>query len=399
MQVYLVHPTGNQNSRQLAIALASQQRLQEFATALAIPAQLVNNRFIPSGLRAELQRRCFETAEQMRSVAIGAELARLACIRLRRDAGRMAVDNLYQEVDRCAAGRILRTVPTHVYAYEDGALGSFEAARAVGARTFYELPIGHWQAHRALCDTEQQNHPEWAHTWALGDEPEDKLQRKDEELAVADRVIVPSEFVKSTLLACGTPAEKIVIVPYGCPPPKSGSLDPKAPAAPLRILFVGGLSQRKGLSDLVEATSGFGLHVQVTAIGRGPARSMLPVKWRVIDSLPHAEVLAEMRHHDVFIFPTRFEGRSLAVAEAVSCGLALITTRNSGAADLVEEGVNGWLTSIGDTEAISAKIELLLSKPDLLLSMKAESLRIAAQNSWTRYSNAMNTCLAAQMNV
>lgn len=395
MRVLLIHPTGNQNSRQLAIGLADRGRLQEFATALALPAALTNCSLLPASLRMELARRSFQTGEQMRSVAASTEIARLVRMRLRGNAGRSAVDDLYVCVDQRAAKRIHRLRPTHVYAYEDGALESFHAARAVGAHTVYELPIGHWEAHRAICDAEREARPEWADTWSLSAEPAAKLVRKDTELKMADLVIVPSDFVKSTLLRSGIPLEKIAVVPYGCPSPLVGNQREAAAGTPLRVLFVGGLSQRKGLSDLVASTAPFGRHVEVTVIGRGPARALLPASWRVIDSLPHAQVLAEMRRHDVFVFPTRFEGRSLAVAEAVSCGLVLITTLNSGAADLVDEGVNGWITEIGDSANIASKLELLLQKPALLQSMKGESIRIARNNSWNRYRENINARLSA----
>lgn len=395
MRVYLSHPTGNQNSRQLAIALASKSYLQEFATALAIPPSMARSRLLPISVRAELERRSFPTPAQMRSLAVVSEVLRLAGSRFGSDTGRSAVDDLYRRVDRRAADRIRRCSPTHVYAYEDGALDSFRAAHAVGARTVYELPIGHWRAHRSLCEREQQLHPEWAHTWMLASEPEEKIARKDDELAAAQLVVVPSGFVKSTLLQAGIAASKITVVPYGCPPPRLPPPEGTGSGSPLRVIFVGGLSQRKGLSDLVEATAVFGVHVRVTVIGRGPAKDMLPANWTLIDSLAHAQVLEEMCRHDVFVFPTRFEGRSLAVAEAVACGLVVITTANSGAADLVEEGVNGWITEVGDVAAITAKLDLLLSQPSLLARMRAGSLRIAQDNGWQRFRDTITMCLSS----
>lgn len=395
MRVFMSHPTGNQNSRQLAIALASKGYLREFATALAIPPWMASNRLLPSSVRAELERRSFPTPAQMRSLAVGSEVLRLAGSRFGSDTGRSAVDDLYRRVDLRAADRIRRCSPTHVYAYEDGALDSFRAAQAIGARTVYELPIGHWKAHRDLCEREQQLHPEWAQTWTLASEPEEKIARKDAELAAAELVVVPSGFVESTLLQAGIPASKIAVVPYGCPPPRSPPHEGAGSGSPLRIIFVGGLSQRKGLSDLVEATAGFGGHVRVTVIGRGPCKAMLPTTWTLIDTLPHAQVLDAMCRHDVFVFPTRFEGRSLAVAEAVACGLVVITTANSGAADLVEEGVNGWITEVGDPAAITAKLDLLLSRPNLVPLMKTESLRIAQDNGWQRFRDTITLCLSS----
>lgn len=388
--VYLSHPTGNQNSRQLALALAAEGSLVEFATALSIPQWLADLGFLPASLRHELARRSFSTEGQMRSLAATAEFARLVQARLSRPTSRSPVDNLYRTVDERAAVRVLKLKPSHVYAYEDGALDSFRAAAAVGARSVYELPIGHWKAHRTLCAEEAERLPEWASTWALEAEPADKLQRKDEELLAADNIVVPSEFVHATLTAAGIAPSKISIVPYGCPAPVVElSLQPSRTGR-LRVLFVGGLSQRKGLSYLIDALAPLDSHVEMTVIGRGAGRSKLPAAWRVVDSLPHDRVLEEMRQHDVFVFPTLFEGRSLALAEAAACGLILITTPNSGAADLVESGLNGWLMPIRDAAAITEKLEFLLAQPGSIADMRHHSLTVARRHSWAGYASTMN---------
>lgn len=395
-RVYLSHPTGNQNSRQLAQALAAEGRLLEFATALSIPQWLAEFRWLPPSLRNELSRRTFHNESQMHSLAAGAEITRLLQARLSRSTSRSAVDDLYCTVDERAATCIRKLQPTHVYAYEDGALASFRAAESVGARRVYELPIGHWKAHRALCAEEAERVPEWADTWALEAEPEDKLQRKDDELRASDRIVVPSDFVRTTLAAAGVARDKISIIPYGCPAPAT-SLDLKpSKTGRLRVLFVGGLSQRKGLSYLVEALAPLGRHAEVTVVGRGPGRWKLPTDWRVIDSLPHDRVLEEMQRHDVFVFPTLFEGRSLALAEAAACGLVLITTPNSGAADLVETGVNGWVVPIRNSAAITEKLESLAAHPDRIPDLRRQSLNIAQRHSWVVYASAMNRLIGTE---
>ena len=54
-------------------------------------------------------------------------------------------------------------------------------------------------------------------------------------------------------------------------------------------------------------------------------------RYRYVPSVPHAHVLAEMERHDVLAFPTLSEGLALVILEAMSRGMAVVTTPNSGA--------------------------------------------------------------------
>ncbi len=114
-------------------------------------------------------------------------------------------------------------------------------------------------------------------------------------------------------------------------------------SGPLRVLFVGLISQRKGISYLLRAMEQLRGTAELTLVGRLPH---LRRNWheelnrhRWIASLPREKVLEEMRNHDVLVLPTLYEGRALVVLEALSQGLPVITTLNSGAEDVVVEGL------------------------------------------------------------
>ena len=144
-------------------------------------------------------------------------------------------------------------------------------------------------------------------------------------LQLADQVIVASAYVRSTLLdqqACSAP---IAVVPYGAPAPL---LEPPATSStgPLRVLYVGSLGQRKGLSYALEAIGSLGTQVSLTLIGNPTSSSCKPLlsalgRHRHITSLPHHQILERMRQHDVLLFPTLFDGCGLVITEALSQGL------------------------------------------------------------------------------
>jgi glycosyltransferase involved in cell wall biosynthesis len=301
------------------------------------------------------------------------------------------VDVIYRNLDRHVAKKVACFAPGPVYCYEDGALETFRAAKKVHSKCLYDLPIGYWRSAHSLFIEESQLQQEWAPTLSGLSDSSRKLERKDEELRLADRIFVASTFTRRTLEQCPFPIAPISVVPYGadigiCSSPQKTT----KPSDPLRILFVGGLGQRKGLSYLLEAIKTLGPSVHLTLIGRKSVDSCRPLDMatdthRWIPSLPHEDILREMRNHDVFVFPSLFEGFGLVITEALSQGLPVITTPNTCGPDVISEGVDGFIIPIRDSEAIAEKIELLLRDRNLLAAMREAAQEKARQLTWANY--------------
>ena len=99
----------------------------------------------------------------------------------------------------------------------------------------------------------------------------------------------------------------------------------------IKVLFVGGLSQRKGISYFFDAIKGLENDLEVTVVGSGNINNCKVLKKALsnvnyIPSLPHEQILALMAAHDLFIFPSLFEGFGLVITEAMSQGTPVITT-------------------------------------------------------------------------
>jgi alpha-maltose-1-phosphate synthase len=393
----LSHPTGNANVRQAARALNERGMLAEFWTSICWPGEHRLNHLLSPSMQNELRRRFFpEVREDQSHSHLWPEMARLLTGRLglkrltKHEVGPFCIDAVYRSVDRRVAAR-LREAPgvRGVYAYEDGARGTFLAARRLGIKTVYELPIGYWKPYRELMKEEAAREPEWASTLPGNADSSEKLDRKDEELELADQIIVPSEFVRGTLLRANSLRAPVEVVPYGAPPVTSINRAMRPPDGKLRVIFVGALTQRKGLSYLLRAAERLKSSVKLTILGKRVGecqqldRALSVHRW--IPSLPHGSVLKEISRHDVMVFPSLFEGFGLVVLEAMSVGVPVITTPNSGAPECINDSKDGFLVPIRDVEAIVERLELLLRDRERLSAMADAALSTAFQYSWERY--------------
>ena len=392
------HPTGNANVRNAAQAFAEGCGLEAFFTTIAVfESGFLSRISALPGLGEFKRRRYPEILKSVTNTSPFLELLRLTSLKigfhqfLHHEFGLASVDVIYRNLDRHVAKKVACFAPGPVYCYEDGALETFRAAKKVHSKCLYELPIGYWRSAHSIFIEESQLQQEWAPTLSGLSDSSRKLERKDEELRLADRIFVASTFTRRTLEQCPFPIAPISVVPYGadigiCSSPQKTT----KPSDPLRILFVGGLGQRKGLSYLLEAIKTLRPSVHLTLIGRKSVDSCRPLDMatdthRWIPSLPHEDILREMRNHDVFVFPSLFEGFGLVITEALSQGLPVITTPNTCGPDVISEGVDGFIIPIRDSEAIAEKIELLLRDRNLLAAMSEAAQEKARQLTWANY--------------
>lgn len=394
MKIVLSHPTGNENSRQAARAFANAGVLGSFVTSLHIPSEKIPWKWLPGRLKMEVARRDFSSVMgKIIPVAKVREISRLASNRMgfpqltESDSNWASVDSLYQAVDE-AVSRMIKNDDsiTSVYAYENGANKTFDAAVCRGVERIYELPIGYWREHNRICLEEAELNPDWAHTWSPSTHSQAKLERKDNELKLASRIIVPSKFVAVTLQYYPGIKSNIDVLPYGFPDPIDPSKRRWYNKGPLKVLFVGGLSQRKGLSYLLGALAPFHRKIELTIVGIGPGAEQAAASGaHLMGSLPRSLVLEIMRQSDVMIFPTLFEGLALVIGEAMSQGLPVITTPHSGAENLIENGVDGWIVPIRDSEAITAIVDECLQNSGLIKAIGTAALNKASSWRWQDY--------------
>lgn len=406
----LGHPSGNTFFRAAASAFQQAGWLREFHSCICWDPTTPLARLLPRSLSDQMARRGFpDLPRPLQHSHPWRELARITTPHLpllkRHEHGPLSVDGVYRSFDRQLARRLSQLQGLRgVYLYEDAAAYTFQEAARLGIQCIYDLPIGHWRTARQIFEQERELQPEWASTLTGLKDSTAKLERKDLELALADRVIVPSAYVRSTLINAGIGEGSITVVPFGSPPPSTTlPIATHKSRGPLKVLYVGSLGQRKGLSYGLEAIAALGAQVTLTLIGRPTASDCKPLasaldRHQWIASLPHPQILEQMRHHDVLLFPTLFDGFGLVITEALSQGLPVITTAHSGAPECIRNGVEGFIVPIRSSQAIAERLQQLVDNRDQLATMRLSCLHRAAEMCWAGYEQGLRLAVGPVLN-
>jgi glycosyltransferase involved in cell wall biosynthesis len=293
--------------------------------------------------------------------------------------------------DRWAAQQLKVGVDA-VHVVEHSALATIQAARGKGILTFYRQPSQHHSFFTAVYREQTRTYPGLEadrghlHDSALS---EKRNTRRDRELGLADYVLAKSSFTKRTLTEAGVEPEKILVTPYGCP-----EVDPKPQSEPERVTFLNAGTQnlRKGLHLLYKAWERLAPDPDTAAlqlIGKMELpehlRKGLPGTVQCEDSIPHEELMDRYRNASVFVLPSLADGFAMVVTEAMSRGLPVITTENTGAADLITHKENGLIIPANDIEALTQQMKWCIENKHRLPGIGAKAVETAREWQWSDY--------------
>jgi glycosyltransferase involved in cell wall biosynthesis len=188
--------------------------------------------------------------------------------------------------------------------------------------------------------------------------------RAADSVGAADYVFVSSTFVRQSFLKRGFDPARLLFCPY---PVDLGlyqpAPEPRPAQRPFTLLHTGGLSLRKGAPYLLEAFRLIRKEVPNAVLRvrrdiRNDAEDILrrhaglPIEWSGALDLPGH--VRRYQTSDLFLFPSVEDGFAQVVAEALACGLPVVTTHNTGASDLIEPGINGEVVPIREPQALAA---------------------------------------------
>jgi glycosyltransferase involved in cell wall biosynthesis len=177
------------------------------------------------------------------------------------------------------------------------------------------------------------------------------------------------------------PPHRVGLVDNGVPIDPYG--DPEPPHQPPRILYVGLLTPRKGVVDLLTASRLLrerGVDHELRLLGGTPdegpeaeaeVRAALDDSTRLLGTRPPEEMPTAFAEADVFCLPSWWEAMPLSVLEAMAAGLPVVATDVGDVSRAVEEGVTGHLVAVRSPEELADALQPILEDERLRRQMGA----------------------------
>ena len=223
--------------------------------------------------------------------------------------------------------------------------------------------------------------------------------RRDAEIAAADLIVCNSTVTRDSHIAEGADKARMIVVPLAAPATVA-KLRPRASKGPLRLIWAGTFSVRKGahyLLDACRSSKPAGVVIDVYGTVTLPARALseLPDFVQFHGAIGRQELLQQFDMADALIFPTLSDGFGLVITEALSRGLPVITTLRAGAADLIRQQENGLIIAAQDADAIAQAILWCLDHRADLTAMRPAALASARARQWPQYRREFMAALRA----
>ncbi len=296
-----------------------------------------------------------------------------------------------RQFDRHVARLIAKKNCRLLIGVENCAVESFRVGRARGMKLVYDCPgfnpeVSDQAALRAAV--------EWHLPRPLpSDAPAIKVS-KDQELALADCVLVYSEVHQRSWAQRGVPTEKFVRIPLWIEPdlwrPKVATSNHQVP---LRVLYAGRGTLMKGVPYLLEAVKKCGRRVQLDCVGnlqlelQPLAAGLTNVKF--LPPVPKSQLREVYCNHDVLVLPSLGDSFGFVALEAMACGLPVVVTENCG----VPVPDPAWRVPIMDSAAIAQRLEYYATNREALQHDGQVAQQFARQFTPERYREQIKKLL------
>jgi glycosyltransferase involved in cell wall biosynthesis len=259
-------------------------------------------------------------------------------------------------------------------------------ARSRGAVTIGEPVMSHPRTLEGILSQEYDllgipKPPEWVNK-----------DRIEEEMGQCDYLVSGSRFIRDSFVANGFPADRIFLNPIPIDTSRFTPLTESERGAvsdgKFRIICVAQIVPRKGVHYLLEAWKRLGLpasKAELLLIGQ-ISPEMRPILDRYygvfehISAVPYDRLRLHFGRSSAFVIPSVEDGNAYVTGEAMGCGLPVIVTSNCGSADLVEDGVNGFVVPARSVEQLQKRLEQLYKDPALARSMGERNLELSRAN-------------------
>jgi len=198
------------------------------------------------------------------------------------------------------------------------------------------------------------------------------LQKVEREVCRgADRVIVPSQYLKKIVTGWGVSSESVSVIYNAFEAPE---FDRKPSRDNNLVISVARLVPWKGLDTLIAAVNelnGAGMNLKLVIAGDGPDRDRLNALIKQtgaraeIVKMAHGEVLSLMSKAGIFVLNSGYEGLSHVILEALAAHVPVVASDVGGNPELITDGVNGVLIPYNDKESLKQAIKKVYGNEQL----------------------------------
>ena len=230
------------------------------------------------------------------------------------------------------------------------------------------------------------------------------IEKEEAEYEQADLISIPSAFCYNSFLKKGISSNKLIKIPYGA---RLERFYPDTTINPNRdqftIFFVGQASPRKGFIDLLAAFDKFS-HPNKQLILAGSmsneATSLLERRdcsnIKILGLVPNDKLRFYYNNATVFVLPSIEEGLAMVIGEAMASGCPVIATTNTGASEMITNGIDGFIVPIRSPQSIADHFELLADQPEIRNRISnAALLRVKRIGGWDYYGEQWSTVLTS----
>ncbi|MDC7786712.1 glycosyltransferase family 4 protein [Rhodoplanes sp. TEM] len=393
------HP-GTQHSWQTARALQDVSDLGWYATSIFWIPKRFPYRVVP-WLPGPLRRRVEAELRRFHHPALDPQLVRTHngpewAMRLAARAGLRRLAARFQARSNTdfarPVTRLLAREPVRaVWGYDLSSLEVFRAARAAGVTTILDRTIGHPATYNRVMEEVYDAYPAFFRSpdWRID---QATIDRADAEHALADRILVGSDFCAATLREAGPAAvdpARIEVVAYCFDDHffAAARRPLRRPERPIRFLFTGLAGPRKGIHLVLEVFAKIPRSAaSLTILGemQVPPETFA----RFADRVEHHPTVARrdvarfMAEADCLLFPSYFEGAGLVLYEALASGLGIIQSRN--AAVVLPEDSELLMRALSEDELMRC-VTAVIERPLLLEQQRAEGLAAVPAYTYDAY--------------
>lgn len=159
---------------------------------------------------------------------------------------------------------------------------------------------------------------------------------------------------------------------------------------PKQLIFVGRLSKEKGVDILIDAFNTLSNDIHLLVIGDGPEKKNLEKQSKnknvhFLGHVDHTKTLEYMHASDILIQPSRKEGLSTTILEAMACKIPIIATNVGGNTDLIDNMKNGILIESENLKQMIDSIEKISNNDNLKTELIENAYRkIINEYDWNK---------------